>query len=93
MDGSGGYHPEWGNPITKELTWYEFFFNPHISRILCNEIFSFISLKLILGLVPLWYEFTFYDFTYLKYAGACYYAKYTEMLYYQKSYVYEYVHA
>ena len=20
--GSGGYHPEWGNPITKELTWY-----------------------------------------------------------------------
>ena len=19
---SGGYHPEWGNPITKELTWY-----------------------------------------------------------------------
>jgi hypothetical protein len=22
MDGSGGYHPEWGNPITKEYTWY-----------------------------------------------------------------------
>ena len=22
MDGSGGYHPEGGNPITKELTWY-----------------------------------------------------------------------
>jgi hypothetical protein len=22
MGGSGGYHPEWGNPITKELTWY-----------------------------------------------------------------------
>jgi hypothetical protein len=22
MDGSGGYHPEWGKPITKELTWY-----------------------------------------------------------------------
>jgi hypothetical protein len=22
MDGSGEYHPEWGNPITKELTWY-----------------------------------------------------------------------
>jgi hypothetical protein len=22
MDGSGGYHPEWGNQITKELTWY-----------------------------------------------------------------------
>ena len=22
MDGPGGYHPEWGNPITKELTWY-----------------------------------------------------------------------
>ena len=22
MDRSGGYHPEWGNPITKELTWY-----------------------------------------------------------------------
>jgi hypothetical protein len=22
MDISGGYHPEWGNPITKELTWY-----------------------------------------------------------------------
>ena len=22
MDGSGGYHPEWGNPITKEITWY-----------------------------------------------------------------------
>jgi hypothetical protein len=22
MDGSGGYHPEWGNPITKEVTWY-----------------------------------------------------------------------
>jgi hypothetical protein len=22
MDGSGGYHPEWGNPITKEHTWY-----------------------------------------------------------------------
>ena len=22
MDGSGGHHPEWGNPITKELTWY-----------------------------------------------------------------------
>ena len=24
MDGSGGYHPGWGNPITKELTWYAF---------------------------------------------------------------------
>jgi hypothetical protein len=22
MDGSGGYHPEWGSPITKEHTWY-----------------------------------------------------------------------
>ena len=22
MDGSGGYHPKWGNPITKEQTWY-----------------------------------------------------------------------
>jgi hypothetical protein len=22
MDGSGGYHPEWGNPIMKEDTWY-----------------------------------------------------------------------
>jgi hypothetical protein len=22
MDGSWGYHPEWGNPIIKELTWY-----------------------------------------------------------------------
>jgi hypothetical protein len=22
MDGSGRYHPEWGNPITKELTLY-----------------------------------------------------------------------
>ena len=22
MDGSGGHHPEWGNPITKEHTWY-----------------------------------------------------------------------
>ena len=22
MNGSGGYHPEWGNPITKEYTWY-----------------------------------------------------------------------
>ena len=22
MDGSGGHHPEWGNPVTKELTWY-----------------------------------------------------------------------
>jgi hypothetical protein len=22
MDGPGGHHPEWGNPITKELTWY-----------------------------------------------------------------------
>jgi hypothetical protein len=22
MDGSGGYHPEWGNPITKEHTIY-----------------------------------------------------------------------
>ena len=22
MDISGGYHPEWGNPITKEVTWY-----------------------------------------------------------------------
>ena len=22
MDASGGYHPEWGNSITKELTWY-----------------------------------------------------------------------
>ena len=22
MDGSGGYHPKWGNPITKEHTWY-----------------------------------------------------------------------
>ena len=22
MDGSVGYHPEWGNPITKEHTWY-----------------------------------------------------------------------
>ena len=24
MDGPGGHHPEWGNPITKELTWYAF---------------------------------------------------------------------
>jgi hypothetical protein len=22
MDGSGRCHPEWGNPVTKELTWY-----------------------------------------------------------------------
>jgi hypothetical protein len=22
MNGTGGNHPEWGNPITKELTWY-----------------------------------------------------------------------
>jgi hypothetical protein len=22
MDVSGVYHPEWGNPITKEVTWY-----------------------------------------------------------------------
>ena len=22
MDGPGGHHPEWGNTITKELTWY-----------------------------------------------------------------------
>jgi hypothetical protein len=22
MDASGGYHPEWDNPITKEHTWY-----------------------------------------------------------------------
>jgi hypothetical protein len=22
MDGHGGYHPEWGNPITKKFTWY-----------------------------------------------------------------------
>ena len=22
MDVSGEYHPEWGNPITKEHTWY-----------------------------------------------------------------------
>ena len=22
MDGSRKYHPEWGNPITKEVTWY-----------------------------------------------------------------------
>jgi hypothetical protein len=22
MDVSGGYHPKWGNPITKEHTWY-----------------------------------------------------------------------
>ena len=22
MDGPGGHHPEWGNPITKELIWY-----------------------------------------------------------------------
>jgi hypothetical protein len=22
MDGSGGYHRRWGNPITKEHTWY-----------------------------------------------------------------------
>ena len=22
MDGTGRHHPEWGNPITKELTWY-----------------------------------------------------------------------
>jgi hypothetical protein len=22
MDGPGGHHSEWGNPITKELTWY-----------------------------------------------------------------------
>jgi hypothetical protein len=22
MGGSGGYHPEWDNLITKELTWY-----------------------------------------------------------------------
>jgi hypothetical protein len=21
-DGSWGYHPKWGNPITKEHTWY-----------------------------------------------------------------------
>jgi hypothetical protein len=24
MDRTGGHHPEWGNPITKELTWYVF---------------------------------------------------------------------
>jgi hypothetical protein len=24
MDGPGGHHPEWFNPITKELTWYAF---------------------------------------------------------------------
>ena len=24
MDVSGGYHPEWGNPVTKEVTWYAF---------------------------------------------------------------------
>jgi hypothetical protein len=23
MDGTRKYHPEWGNPITKEYTWYE----------------------------------------------------------------------
>jgi hypothetical protein len=23
MDGPGGHHPEWGNPITKEHIWYE----------------------------------------------------------------------
>jgi hypothetical protein len=22
MVGPGGHYPEWGNPITKELTWY-----------------------------------------------------------------------
>ena len=22
MDGSGGYYPEWSNPITKEVSWY-----------------------------------------------------------------------
>jgi hypothetical protein len=22
MNESGGYHPEWGNPFTKEHTWY-----------------------------------------------------------------------
>jgi hypothetical protein len=22
MDGSGEYHPEWGNPITREHRWY-----------------------------------------------------------------------
>jgi hypothetical protein len=22
MDASGGYLPEWGNPTTKELSWY-----------------------------------------------------------------------
>ena len=22
MGGPGGHHPEWGNPITKEVTWY-----------------------------------------------------------------------
>jgi hypothetical protein len=22
MDGSGGYHSEWGNPVTKKHTWY-----------------------------------------------------------------------
>ena len=22
MDVSGGYHPEWGKPVTKEVTWY-----------------------------------------------------------------------
>ena len=22
MDGNRKYHPEWGNPITKEHTWY-----------------------------------------------------------------------
>jgi hypothetical protein len=22
MAGSGGYHPEWGNAVTKEHTWY-----------------------------------------------------------------------
>ena len=24
MDGSGGYHLKWGNPATKENTWYAF---------------------------------------------------------------------
>ena len=22
MDGTRSYHPEWGNPVTKEHTWY-----------------------------------------------------------------------
>jgi hypothetical protein len=47
MDGPGGHHPEWGNPITKELTQYVLTDNWLLAQILrmpkLQDIFMFFN--------------------------------------------------